>query len=76
MLQNILIIIVALMAVSASFFIGLFVGVGSALDMLEADTAMENDLFCFECEVEMPVIEKDGQLHCKNCGLLHTNNYQ
>jgi hypothetical protein len=76
MLENIVIAVVALMFLSASFFIGLFVGVGSALDMLEADIAIENDLFCFECEIEMPVIEKDGQLHCKNCGLLHTNDYQ
>jgi len=26
---------------------------------------------CFECEIEMPVKEKDGVLYCSNCGLIH-----
>jgi len=82
MLENIVIIVVALMFLSASFLIGLFVGIGSALDIADADHQRDldsvdyDDLHCFNCEIEMPVIEKDGQLHCKNCGLLHTNDYQ
>lgn len=32
-------------------------------------------LHCFQCEIEMPVKEKNGKLYCKNCGLLHTNDY-
>lgn len=28
-------------------------------------------LYCFECEIEMPVKEKNGRLHCLNCGLRH-----
>jgi hypothetical protein len=71
MLENILIVVVALMVLSGVFFIGLFIGVGSALDMLEAGTAIENDLFCFECEIEMPVKEKNGKFYCSNCGLYH-----
>ena len=26
---------------------------------------------CFNCEIEMPVIEKDGDAYCSNCGLIH-----
>jgi hypothetical protein len=29
------------------------------------------DLYCFLCEMEMPVKEKDKKLYCKNCGLKH-----
>lgn len=29
------------------------------------------DLHCFECEIEMPVKEKNGRLCCSNCGLYH-----
>ena len=33
-------------------------------------------LYCFQCEIEMPTKFKNGLFYCKNCGLLHTNNYQ
>jgi len=29
------------------------------------------ELYCFECEIEMPVKEKNGRLYCSNCGLKH-----
>lgn len=29
------------------------------------------ELYCFECEIEMPVKEKDGRLYCTNCKLIH-----
>jgi hypothetical protein len=75
-----------LMLLSASFLIGLFVGVGSALDIADADHQRENDLdndrycaeyskneklYCFQCEWEMSVKEVDGVLCCGNCGLRH-----
>jgi hypothetical protein len=75
MLENIVIIAIGLMVLSGVFFIGFFVGVGSALDMMDADIQRENDLYCFQCEIEMPVKEIDGVLSCENCGLLHTNDY-
>lgn len=71
MIENVLIVAVALMVLGSVFFIGFFVGVGSALDMMDADNQRENDLYCFECEIEMPVKEKDGQFYCSNCGLYH-----
>ena len=27
--------------------------------------------YCFECEIEMPIIKKKGFHYCKNCGLRH-----
>ena len=79
MLQIIVIVVFALMLLSASFLIGLFVGIGSALDIVDADHQREidldcfepEDLYCFQCEFEMRVKEIDGNLHCANCGLRH-----
>ncbi|MBP4139978.1 hypothetical protein [Flavobacterium geliluteum] len=48
MLENIVIAVFGLMLLSACFFIGLFVGVGSALDIIDADHQRENDLDSFE----------------------------
>lgn len=55
----------------ASLFIAFFIGVWVGLD---ADIDIEdNDLLlhCYECEIEMPVKEKNGKLFCSNCGLCH-----
>ena len=71
MILNIIIAVFALMLLSASFLIGLFVGIGSVLDVADAEHQRENDLFCFECEIEMPVKEKDGRVYCTNCKLYH-----
>lgn len=30
--------------------------------------------YCFQCEFEMPVLEKDGEQYCSNCGLYHYTN--
>jgi len=37
----------------------------------EKKTVPELYLHCFECEFEMPVKEKNGQMYCSNCGLRH-----
>lgn len=73
MWTNVILVIVGLMVLSATFFIGFFVGVGSALDMIEADSQREEDLlYCFECETETPVKEKGGLICCADCGLFHS----
>jgi len=28
-------------------------------------------LYCFKCEIDMPVHEKKGDYYCSNCGLYH-----
>jgi len=46
----------------------------SKLDDYENDdeaTHTLDDLYCFECEIEKPVKEKNGRLQCSNCGLKH-----
>lgn len=69
--MNTIIIIIAISAiVTAAFFIGMWVGVCAAID----NTIDDNDegrAYCFECEMEMPVTEKIGNLFCSNCGLCH-----
>lgn len=66
MVENILIIVSVLLVLCIAFFIGIWVGIGDALDMCEADA-----IYCFECETEMPVKEKKGKFYCTNCGLYH-----
>lgn len=62
----------ALMLLSASFLIGLFVGIGSVLDVADAEHQRENDLYCFECENETTAaIDKNGRAYCTNCKLYH-----
>lgn len=70
MLQNILMIIFALMVIGASFLIGFFIGISNALDMVE-DIENAESLYCFECEIDMPVVEQKGSFYCSNCGLYH-----
>lgn len=71
----VIMIVFGLMVISAAFWIGFFVGLSDALDMIEEEPEGELQLHCFQCENEMPVIEINGHLHCHNCGLLHTNDY-
>ena len=32
-------------------------------------------LYCYQCRNDMPVVEKKRDLYCKNCGLIHKNDY-
>ena len=50
------------------FMLGLWVGITHALPDEEDEV---QELYCFECEWEMPVKEKNGSLYCSNCGLYH-----
>lgn len=34
------------------------------------------DMYCFDCEIEMPTKIVDGELCCKNCGLRHNRKYK
>lgn len=71
---NILIGIGLIVLVSIGFITGYFVGISSVLDVLDSDHVLENandTLYCFECEIEMPVKVKKGRMYCTNCGLPH-----
>jgi hypothetical protein len=83
---NILIGIGLVILASIGFLTGLFVGIASALDVMDKDHQLENEidndrycaeyrdsekLYCFDCEIEMPVKVKNGRMYCSNCGLPH-----
>lgn len=53
-----------------AFFLGGFF-VAVLYFVLEKDDDSTQSIYCFECEIEMPVKEKNGHLYCKNCGLRH-----
>ena len=36
-------------------------------------TKQAKNSYCFQCEIEMPVKEKNGVLYCSNCKLIHHN---
>lgn len=71
MLENILMIALGLMVIGALFMIGYFMGAANAFDMMAPEPEDRRRLHCFECEIEMPVIEKNGSFYCANCGLYH-----
>lgn len=48
------------------YLFGLFAGIH--LNFEESDT---ENLYCFECEIETPVKEKNRNMYCSNCGLHH-----
>ena len=54
-----------------AFFWGMWIGVKYALKDDDVSVTSKESLYCFECEIEMPVKEKDGSLYCSNCGLHH-----
>jgi hypothetical protein len=65
-------VVFALMVIGASFLIGYFVGLSDALNLIEEpEDEDERRLHCFECEIDMPVKEKNGELFCSNCGSYH-----
>ncbi|MEO7977748.1 hypothetical protein [Flavobacterium sp.] len=77
-MNYILIIIALLSAFTFAFIIGIVLGL-YIIFKIEFDEEDEDDetinslqdLYCFECEIEMPVKEKNGRLYCSNCGLYH-----
>lgn len=65
------IIIFALVAI-LFLIIGLCLGAVTVFNLQDSvDQEPGEDRYCFECEIEMPVKEKNGRLYCSNCGLPH-----
>jgi len=71
MLESIVIVVFALMILSALFMIGYFMGFRDASNMMEDKPEDERRLYCFQCEIDMPVEEQNGDFYCSNCGLYH-----
>jgi len=53
------------------FIVGWHLAQLTASDNQTEIKASLQDLYCFECETEMPVKEKNGRLYCSNCKLYH-----
>jgi len=66
-LELILTVIIALIA---GFCFGLVTGL-NASDYANEETNINDKLYCFQCEIEMPVRIKYGNAYCSNCGLHH-----
>lgn len=71
MFENIIIVIGIVLVLIVGFFIGSWYGIGNALDRIEIEDSPSERLHCFECEIDMPVSEKNGDYYCSNCGLYH-----
>lgn len=68
-------LIIAIILIAVMYFgfqIGWFLAKHSEGNKIQTETIKTlQDLYCFECEIEMPVNEKNGRLYCLNCGLYH-----
>lgn len=58
---------------AAIFLIFMCIGFGYIKGYVKACKEESNipDQYCFRCEIEMPVKEKNGILRCSSCGLYH-----
>jgi Zn finger protein HypA/HybF involved in hydrogenase expression len=74
MIGNIIVIVIAISVLLVVFCAGYILGAVKAFEEIELDHQTDpQDIYCFQCEIEMPVKEKNGRLYCKNCGLRHQN---
>lgn len=60
-------IVVVIVLATSFFFWGMWIGFEYAI----SDNEDLPDVYCFQCEIEMPAKEKNGSLYCSNCGLRH-----
>lgn len=68
MLEIIINMVFAIIVIGTAYLTGYVIGIDEALDMIE-EPEDERHLHCFECEIDMPVKEKNGDFYCSNCGL-------
>lgn len=70
-MTNLELILIVILAIIVGFCFGLYTGL-TASDYDENDNInIREDLYCFQCEIEMPVLIKNNNAYCKNCGLHH-----
>jgi hypothetical protein len=71
-MTNLELVLIIILAIITGFCFGLVTGL-NASDYADdnADDNIHEDLYCFQCEIEMPVKEKNGRLYCTNCKLRH-----
>lgn len=64
---HILLIVLGAIIFILCLIITYFKGVKDGLELFETD----EELYCFQCEIEMPVKYKGDNRYCSNCGLRH-----
>lgn len=69
-MNYLLITILVILFAVVCFVTGLAYGISLAVVSIENENANDN-VYCFECEIEMPVKVKNGGMYCSNCGLHH-----
>mgnify|MGYP003607908509 CR=1 FL=1 len=69
-MNYLLILILVIIFAALCFVIGLLYGIALNVESIENENANDN-VYCFECEIEMPVKLKNGGMYCSNCGLHH-----
>lgn len=73
-MNSVLIYLFAFIALFISFGIGIFAGLYLAFEATQVDEDDEEqfpDVYCFQCEMEMPTKVRKGKFCCGNCGLKH-----
>lgn len=68
MWENVIITALAIVLVAFVFCWGYICGAIFEYPKINSNTER---LYCFECEIDMPVKEKNGEVYCSNCGLYH-----
>lgn len=58
-------------ALIIEFLLGVYLILKITSDDLDEQEDWLLKIHCFQCEIEMPVKEKNGRLYCSNCGLYH-----
>ena len=70
-MTNLELILIVILAIIVGFCFGLYTGLNASDYEENENTNIREDLYCFQCEIEMPVRIKNNNAYCKNCGLHH-----
>lgn len=71
-MEYVIIAIILFAVMYLGFTIGWFLANNQEPENSKTETAQTlEDLYCFECEIEMQVLKKNSRLYCSNCKLYH-----
>ena len=70
-MTNLELILIVILAIIVGFCFGLYTGLNASDYEENENTNIREALYCFQCEIEMPVRIKNNNAYCKNCGLHH-----
>ena len=70
-MTNLELILIVILAIIVGFCFGLYTGLNASEYDEDDNINIREDLYCFQCEIEMPVRIKNNNAYCENCGLHH-----